>query len=640
MKPLPHSPPGRWGSLRRSRRSPSNSPSLAAERDLSAFLEMGAHSRKGGHQRGGETRAAVPLASYGSEFGRLSPRTRAQSAWSLRSTHSHKTAASYLSDDAAQAPGDEDGVTPTSDWNQQCDHNNNDNDQLHLGFITLSDRQRGEPPSTSATGSMSVVLETRTLVPELKVFENVSDKGNRSRHRDDVVISDLEGGLDGAGEQKVQNHSHVGEVDQFDSSSHREDDKGRAEKVVVWCVTGVCKAAGEAAGGTSAQPEKDQCRRDSQGGNQQISSVAGICQASEAQPANKKPVPISSQPVPVSRCDDLSPHASPPGWSPTKPEVTASDEGHVGETSRAEEASRNENKCETLMEPNHNQAGSTDGRETSSTNKSSTKNLRKTQATAMKPTTSSVNKAKPVRTLTSSESQDLRRVVPISRTGRNGPSMGKGAETPTSLSLKGSFRPRERPSTAPSSRRSSINKTPELKASGTSATPRHNQDFQRRQSIQKAPTKARAQPEEKMCRSTLRALTLAGDGSGGRGSVSAPATPLHKGTALPTSPLPGFARSTASSSFRRTSTILPPTGSPQSHSSPRSTAAPMGSLRVSTSRSSDVPNPKRPQSTRVRPKSPLPSTVASAKGHQRNDSVSDKSTRSRDSAKTPRAACR
>lgn len=798
MRPHPRSPLnnsqsplGHWGSLRRSRKSPSNSPSIAAERELSMFLEMGTHNHKVAQQRGvGEARTPLPLASHesGLRSPGLPPQTPAQSpkvtmcdfpqnqqpqvgqmapqtSWSLKNIHSCKTTVSYLSYEATQTPVDAMNntnkviVKPTSDSNQQFDHNNNGNDQLHLGFITLSDHEspsglRGKPTttnkadldfehSTAATGTMSVVLETCTLVSELKVFDKVTQTScNKVHHtshfhgchQDDIVITDLDKGLDKPSVQKVQNNSYIGNAEKFDmcsSLSQREEDKGRAEKVVVWCVTGVCEAAGELthAGDTNTQTEKDQCRSDNQGGNQQASSVAAKCTHSEPESANEKPVPvpISSQPVPVSRCEDLSLQVSSPRWCPTEPEsadeapaftTDASDESKEEEVSWGEEAegSTNEDKdVETLMEQatdhksqnkaassschmsseNTESASSTNGKaELSTSSKPSTKNRRttKTQPTGTKPTTanatSTVNKSKPIRTLTSSESQGMRRVVPISRTGRSVPSMGKRPENspghqqgsssttaPTSLtnsSLKSSsLRQRERPSTAPSSRRSSINKTPDpkdskdQKVSGTRASPREqNQEFQKRQNIQKASTKPKPQPEEKMCRSTLRALTLAGEGTGGRGSISAPATPLHRSTTTPSSPLPGFARSTASSSFRRTPTILTPPGPPHSDSFPKSspknttsstapkpgTPTPFiraGSVRVSTtSRSSDVLNPssslKRSQSTRIRPNSPLHSSMAPPKGHRRNDSgsCSDKSTHSRDSGKTTRPSWR
>ncbi|XP_026200233.1 FH2 domain-containing protein 1-like [Anabas testudineus] len=767
----PQSPPGRWGSLRRSRHSPSKSPSIAAERELSMFLEIASRDRKVAQQRGGgEARTALPKASrehppqtqaqspmvttcsfpqnQQPQMGEMAPQTSSsppKTSLSLKNTNSHKTTTSYLSYDAAQMPVDvmnttnEVTVKPTSDLNQQFDHNNNGKNEPDLVFSMLSDHQ--SPSSTmnksdldfehrtAATGAMSVVLEKCTLVPELKVFSKVPQTSlNKVHHtshlhgndQDDIVITDLEEeGVDKSSIQKTQTNSHSSS-----SLSQKEEDKGRAEKVVVWCVTGVCEAAGEPgnAGDTHMQTEKDQCRSDNQGGNQQASSVAANCTPSEPEPVNEKqvPVPISSQPVPVSRCDDLSLQVSSPGWCPTKPDsaneapaftTDASDEGKLeekdhgeGEDSTSEikdvetfmEQSTNhqsQNKAASCHEENTGSASSVDAKAKLSTSpKPSAKNLRTTKTpTGMKPSTingtSATNKSKPVRTLNSSESQGMRRVVPISRIGRAVSSLGKRPEnspgrhqgSSTTLTMSSlnsnSLRQRERPSTAPSSRRSSLQKTldpkdsKDLKVAGIWASAREqNKEFQNRPPVRKASIKPKPQPEEKMCRSTLRALTLAGEGGGGGGrgggSISAPATPLHKGTTHPSSPLPGFARSTASSSFRKTHTILIPPGPPHTDSSPKSspkkttspavpqpgTSPPFmrtGSLRASnTSRSLDVLNSSSPlkksQSIRVGPSSPLHNSVAPPKGHRRNDSgsFSDKSTHSRDSGKTTRPSWR
>lgn len=275
----------------------------------------------------------------------------------------------------------------------------------------------------------------------------------------------------------------------------------------------------------------------------------------------------------------------------------------------------------------------------------------------------------------------MRRVVPISRTSRGASSLVKRPEkppgqqrgssstaTPTASNLSStSVRRGEKPSTAPSSRRSSINKAPDPKDSkdqrvpGTQASAREkNQDLQRKPSVRKPLTKPKPPPEEKMCRSTLRALS-----QGGGGSVSAPVTPLHKAATPSSSPLPGFARSTASSSFRRTRTTLaPPAPSPHtgSDSSPKSSpkttssfAMPFtrtGSLRVpATSRSSDLLNPSsssssssplRSQSIRASTRSPVHNSPAPPKGHRRTNSgnFSDKSTHSRDSGKSTRPSWR
>ncbi|XP_022616854.1 FH2 domain-containing protein 1-like, partial [Seriola dumerili] len=732
--PLNNSVLGRSGSLRRSRNSPSSSPSLAAERELSTLLGMATSDPKVGQQRGGggAFRSASPKPSPQTlpqspgvttcsfpqnqqpQSGEIAPQTPS----SPPETNAHHTTTTYLSYAAPQTPADVVDPTkkPTSDSHQQSDHNNNNNGDDRLGF---SSRTRGEPPRTNkagravsgritcsdesfdcdATGGMSVVLETCTLVPELRVFDKVAtstgrDEGHHtSRHEDDVFITDLEE------EEEGEDESQTGNVEK--SGVGRDEEE---EPVIVWCVTGVCEAAGELAhtDNTHVRTDKDPCRTDNQGGNQPASSASANHTPSEPQPANEKPVPvpISSQPVPVSRCDDPSRQASSPRWRPAEPAsangapaltTDASEEGKEPANHREEaEGSTNDTRDE---ETRPEQSTDGRGRSNASTNrkaepatlsKPSTRNTltSKTRPAASKPnaTTSSAstaNKSRPVRTLTTSENQGMRRVVPISRTSRpeKPPAHHRGSSSsaaPASLTVSNpnsstSLRRGERPSTAPSSRRSSIHKdSKDQKISGP-----QNQDLQRKPSVRKPVTKPKPQPEEKMCRSTLRALAQAGGGSGG-GSISAPATPLHKAATPSSSPLPGFARSTASSSFRRTA--LPPhsphTGSDSSHkpspktttttSSSSSVAPPgnsspftrAGSVRVSTaSRSSDLLNPsssssssplRRSQSIRASPRSPLHDSLAPPKGHRRSDSgsFSDKSSHSRDSVKAARPSWR
>ncbi len=780
---------GRSGSLRRSRNSPSSSASFAAERELSTLLGMGTPDHRVAQQRGeGEARTAFLSASPKLRSPGLSPQTRLKSprvtTFSFpenqqpqadqiapqspssppKSAQSHTTA-TYLSYDATQTPvntinpTNEVTVKPTSDVNQQSDHNNNGKDQLGLGFVsqrTLSEHQtqsglRGElarmdkadqdfsdriacsdkkfEHNTVTTGNMSVVVEKCTLVPELKVFDNITGHNegshtSRLHHQDDVVITDLEDeGVDKSQVQKVQSHSKIENAEKSDahiseissSSSQREEEEGQEEKVIVWCVTGVCEAAEELThtDETHAQTEKDQCRSDNQGGSQQASSAPANRTPSEPQTPNEKPVPvpISSQPVPVSRCDDPSLPVTSPRWRPAEPAsaneapaVTADASEEAKEpASQGEEAGGSTNQrtdVEIVLEEstddrsttneNAETASSTNGKaEPATSSKPSTKSLptSKTRPAGMKPaasnTTSAADKGKPVRTLTNTENQGMRRVVPISRTSRGAPSLVKRSEKPpgnqrgssntaapaslTVSNLNGtSLRRGARPSTAPSSRRSSIQKTldpkdsKDQKVSGTQASAKEqNQDLQRKPSIRKPLTKPKPQPEEKMCRSTLRALSQAG---GGGGSVSAPATPLHKATIPSSSPLPSFARSTASSSFRRTHTTLAPPAPPRSphtgsDSSTKSfpkttTSSPFtrtGSLRVSTtSRSSDLLHPSssspltRSQSIRAPPRSPVHDSHAPPKGHRRNDSgtFSDKSTQSRDSGKSTKPSWR
>lgn len=799
-----HFPLGRSGSLRRSRNSPSSSPSVAAERELSMLLRMATPDHKVTQQRG-EEEARTAFQSASPESGLRSPGLSPQT-WprnlrvttfsfpqnqqsqagerasqtpssppktprSPKNSNAHRTTTTYLNNDATQTqvdtinPTNKVTVKPTSDLNQQSDHNNNGKDRLSLGFssqVTPSDHQtyfglRGEtstmndnaeksradqdfsgqivscdekPQPSAANSNMSVVLEKCTLVPELKVFDkNTHHSHLQGYHQDDMVITDMEEkGVDKSKVQEAQTNSHIGNTEKFgvlisdtsSSSSQREEEEGREDKVVVWCVTGVCEAAGEHThtDNTLEQTERNQCTSDNQGGNEKASSAPANRTPSEPQPANETPVPvpISSQPVPVSRCDDSPLTVSSKRWQPAEPAsssltITADaskdakepvNKGEEEEGSTSEERklepppeqsteSKNKTAHSHMTSENTEAAPSTNGKaEAATLSKPSTKNLAtsKTRLAGIKHTTPNTNKCKPVRTLTNSENQGMRRVVPISRTSRGPPSLGKHPEkppghrgssstaAPSSLNVANlnstSLRQGGRPSTAPPSQRSIIHKDPkdpkDQKVPGTQSSARE-QNQERKPSTQRPLMKPKPQPEEKMCRSTLRALNQAVEGSGGGGSLSAPATPLHKATIPSSSLLPGFARSTASSSFRRTHTTLTPphsahTGSdsspkssPKTSSSsvpPTSTSTPFtrtGSLRVSTpSKSSDLHNPpssassplRRTQSIRAAPRSPLHDSLAPPKGHRRNNSgsFSDKSTHSRDSGKATRPSWR
>uniref|UniRef100_A0A3Q1EQ68 FH2 domain containing 1 n=1 Tax=Acanthochromis polyacanthus TaxID=80966 RepID=A0A3Q1EQ68_9TELE len=575
----PNSSQGRSGSLRRSRNSP-----------------------------GRDMRTVFPSASP--EPGRTQPQKTSVGP----ETTNHAT--TYLRLNAAQTqpiasdPADEATVTPTSNQNQQSDHNNNTHNALG-GTLSSWTLER----SAALTQNMSVVVEKRMLVPQLRVFDDSSCSDDH--HQGNARSTDLEKTQQtGDAEKSAETES---------SSSQREEDE---DKVVVWCVTGVCEATAD----THSPPTNEEPSTN-QRGEQRVSCATANHMPSEPQPANEKPVPepISSQPVPSSRCDDASLPVSSSRWRPSEPAsvATASTEEGNETASQGEEA-----KGFT----NHD------------TRKKKTANENKKAASSSKPVTpnSSSPAGRSLRTLTDSEKQGMRRVVPISRTSRGAPplvrrpeippSNSRGSTPPTNLS-RASIRRGERPATAPSSRRSSINKAPDpkdpkdQKVPGAPVSSRdQNQDLHRKPSVRKPVIKTKPAPEEKMCRSTLRALTQGG------GSLSAPATPLHKTS----SALPGFARNTASSSFRRTSTTLttpPPPQLPHAASDSSAKSSPKtstsftrtGSLRVSSSKPSDLLMPSS--------SSPLRS-IRSSPHSGRKDSFSDKSTHSKDSGKPSRPSWR
>ncbi|KAM4536374.1 uncharacterized protein PAE49_021008 isoform 1-T2 [Odontesthes bonariensis] len=715
-----HSPRGRSWSQQRTRYSPSNSPSVAAERELSNLLEMSSDHKVVRQRGSGDARAAFPPAS--------SKQTLSKPPETPENTN--RTTADLSSDDAQTQMNvfnnaSKVTVEATSHSDQRADHSDSGNAQLGLGFSsqatllhpqTYSGSSRetdgtnnaGEVFSpqigctdekveltTATKGNMSVVLEKRTLVPELKAFDKVTALSSHQevrciRHpQQDLVITDLEGGAgDASQEQKVQNNSQETEneekpdVHDTRSSSQREENEEEEDKVIVWCVTGVCEAAGE-----SAQTDQDLCGGDGQGGKPKTSTASANQSPSEPQPASEKsvPLPISSQPVP---CKDSSLPASSPrmhqsasvGGAPASEEdQEPAGQGKEEEADQRSTAAPVPGATRVTSHQTTKDVSSSDGKaKPSPSSRLSTKNslTSKPRVSGVKP--SAPNRSKSVRTLTNSESQDLRRVVPITKTSRGAPPTHKQTERPSAQSRSSaktpvpsgptvsnlnsaSLRRGARPATAPSSRRSSTNRMPDSKEPKEQKAPgiqgfvqEQKQDSQRKPSIRKALTKPKTQTEEKMCLSKLRALNQGGGG----GSVSAPATPLHKAK-IPATPLPGFARSTASSSFRRSNTTLAPSLSPESspkdsfRSTPSTTASSAftrtGSLRVSASSKSPdllaVPSSsplRRSQSIRSPARSPLRNPPASPKGHRRNDSgsFSDKSNQSRDSGKSTKPSWR
>ncbi|XP_078138520.1 uncharacterized protein LOC139914981, partial [Centroberyx gerrardi] len=733
--------------------------------------------------RAGETAPQTPS----------SPSRTSGSPENIGNANTHHTTTAYLNQNATQTgvdaiePTSKVTVKPTSDPDQQpaqSDRNNNSTDQLGRDFSSQTDfdlrektakitetaeKSKAEPDSSGQiacsddeskpgvvnTNNMSVILEKRTLVPELQAFNKVAegllydDQNHRLQSQDDVVTTDLEEErMDKSQIEEAEESSRIGNFENSEegTSESRSASEGKDEKVVVWCVTGVCEAADELThtlthsegahtlphtrtDNTHEQIEKGQGRSNNQEGNKEASCIPANHTPSKPQLANEQPVPvpISSQPVPVSRCDYPSFPASSANRPPAEPAsanetpaltADASEEAkQLANQRREAEGSTNE---KTRLETLHKQSADEKSKNKTAprhaanerTEADSSANERRDLLTSSKPAAktlpskarpagfkpSTLNSAlpsrpQPVRTLTSSENQGMRRVVPISKPSRGAPSLGKRPEKPpghhqggssTSNPNNASLRRGEKPSTAPSSRRSSLHKDPkeskdlkDQKVSGVTGSARDQiQVLQRRPSVRKPAPKPKPPPEEKMCRSTLRALAQAGvGGGGGGGSISAPATPLHQVTTPASSTLPGFTRSTASSSFRRTHTTLAPPAAPHSphggsDSSPKtspkassssspgaSTFIRTGSLRVSKSSfllpssSSSSSSPllpaqdsplRRSHSIRAPPRSPLHDPLAPPKGHRRNDSggFSDKSAHSRDSGKASKPSWR
>lgn len=692
----PKSGPGspqvrRSGSFRRSRNSPSTSPSIAAERELSAFLGMTTLNSKIGleqeqkvpsasAQREAEVRAQSPRASRSAVFPDQQQQ-RGDTALRTDPTHpqtftqdTHHATTSYLSNNSSQAQCDmlspSNLEKPTSKVNQHSDHNNNGNNlpgyndvqpaesDLTEGLVKKVGEENSEDKlklGGATTSSMSVVLEKCSLVPQLKAFDIInkrpysSHRHHHGRDQNDLVVTNLDEPIEQI--QNEQNNNIEGcPVQILPSEKTEEKEEEREDKVIVWCVTGVCEIAADL-----THPENI----DSQTANEHRGS-------SPETPAqeNLVPAPISNQPVPsVSHFDDAPPPSAEPDDVPMP--TRGGSAGVADHKERIRVSTSKTREADAVKSVITGPKSSSSHRGTKPLPSARTMKespTSKTQLAGTKAANSATagNKSRAVRTLTTSENQGMRRVVPISRSSKGATSQVKHLEKPlgshrvstgttttttTSSSSSASHRRAERPSTAPSSRRSSFNKVldakdpKEPKVSGVRT---HNQDLRKPSSVRKPSARPVAKPEEKMCRSTLRALT---QGGGAGESISAPSTPLHK--AAGSSSLPGFARSTASFSFRRTQTAIPPSKATLDSSSkplhPKTTTtspvAPprrsrTGSLRVSQSShfknsSSSGPNTRLP-SSRVPAQSPHPDLLVIPKGHRRNDSgtLSDKSTHS------------
>ncbi|KAM9717523.1 uncharacterized protein ACNS7B_021176 [Menidia menidia] len=647
----------------RTRHSPSHSPSIAAERELSSLLGM---------RGAGDTNQTRPENMNQTNATYLN-QERAQ-------THSNIThnaikvpvqpssppnkVTGNITHNAIKVP-----VQPSSPPNKVPVNITHNAIQGPVQPSSPPDRTFGLRPGNSGRESdtkanVCVVLEKCSLVPELKAFDRCPyQDGRRVRQRmEDLEITDLEEEVQNnpketerkeedeeetqreKGEEETQREEDEEETQREEGEEETQREEGEEEtqreegleetqreegeeetqreegeedeeeeaKVIVWCVTGVCEASGENTEG---------------GGGHQGPHASSTNQSpGELRPEGERPGarPISSQPAP---CRDSSSPASSPGPRP------ASDAPGESANQGAEEEKALNDESAVLQhsekDRSRNKNKTTDGNAKPRTSsKLSAKNVlpSRPQLPGIKPptspsATSSANRPKSARPV--SEHQDLRRVLPLGR----GPASSHRPERPPPLNRSSAPPP-------PSSRRFTANKPPDLK--------QKDQREQRILGVQRRAPPPRPR-EEKICLSKLRSL---GSKPGSGGSVSAPVTPMHRTRAPPTpktpptttpptpapptpptcpappTPLPGFARNTASSSFRLS-------GSPKPSGFSRT-----GSLKAPPASPLITPpaQPRRPQGVMVAP----------PRGHRRNDSggLSDKSNQSRDSGKTTRPGWR
>uniref|UniRef100_A0A1A7XA73 FH2 domain containing 1 n=1 Tax=Iconisemion striatum TaxID=60296 RepID=A0A1A7XA73_9TELE len=601
LTPKSHlSPQGRSWNPQRTRNPPSSSAAAAAERELNSFLETSGDLRVPRQRNPARTTRLSP--EKVSAFSQVDPKPTS----SPPKTSSSRTDSSHISDvkTVSETVDNEDKLKSTSHLELQSDHNNTHQPKMDSSLQDLLLHQTSSCLSRRSGDHMSVVVEKCSLVPEFKAFSRTSPESRQNQIRPPSPQQDRTG-ITHLDEDHLKN---IPQDVRRSSSPQREE-----EQVIVWCVTGVCEAAGENTHTGTCQKENHQGSPTPPG-------------SSEPQPDWDKSEPISSQPA--SRCSDSSLLMSLPGRCPSEPESASPEPGLTAEEKEPKTEEVSEPKPDSRIQNKTGSKPTTE--EVSAEGKTKPGASSKQNPTpGIKPATSNRTgtSSRSVRSLTRSENHSMRRIVPITRSNRGAPSVIKHLKEPaaairtssrtstqTNSDLNGASVRRERSTTVPSSQRSKEPKD------HLAACREKNQDPQRRPSVRRALMKPRTQTEEKMCLSRLRSLTQGGGG----GSVSAPVTPLHKTQTPPSSTPPGFARNTASSSFRRTRTPFGSspssnTGSPKNSSSaPLSTLSRTSSLRVasSSSRSSSPLMTKK-----IRPP-PGPSPPSSSKDLRLNISRS------------------
>ncbi|XP_076584917.1 FH2 domain-containing protein 1 [Chaetodon auriga] len=290
------------------------------------------------------------------------------------------------------------------------------------------------------------------------------------------------------------------------------------------------------------------------------------------------------------------------------------------------------------------------------------------QRSSRKPThtKSKANKAakssggRSVRTLTSSESQGMRKVVPISKLTRTGSS--KRAEVHDSGESRRPLRDQSTPArgrtekTTRPLRHSSLPPDESKAQRGNSLTggvSRWARDSTpRKASIHKPSAKPlrnipKPAPEEKMCRSTMRALAQAQ--AQAQAAASSENSSSHTLTTKNTSDVPSFARNTVSSSSRTKKELGPPSVPSTPSRSPsllgRQTPVKQSRLSPTIQAAEERPqgtNLRRVQSVKAASRSAYrsetPPPPASREDIRKTNSFSEKSVPSRDSVTSSRSA--
>ncbi len=259
--------------------------------------------------------------------------------------------------------------------------------------------------------------------------------------------------------------------------------------------------------------------------------------------------------------------------------------------------------------------------------------------------------SRPTRNLTATETQNMRKVVPITRQNRSSKIMKKVEKPPghENIESRRPLRDQSMPARRgerqgrPARHSSLPPEDPRAQRGATPSSSRWARDLtQHRPPIKKTNPKpvrhiSKPAPEEKMCRSTMRALAQAQ--AQGTSEVSAPDSPNN--TLKSSSPLPSFARNTVASSSRSIKDMPSPavTGTP-SKSVARASSQRLPGGRTDSVSSGTLPRSedklggsiRRVQSVRASSRSIDTPPPQSGREHSlKSSSFSERSTQIRDS---------
>lgn len=622
LKPRPHSPQsplGRSGSIRRTRQSPV----AAADRQLHTFLEMTSDPAKFGSSK--------PISP--SWTGQRSP---AFSPSHVPSTPSQTS--KYFTSPVTHSPSN---IASNANLNTDTSGNNNRSPSPVNSSILHTDNNKNAVVNQETTAHTNTLLnvnvERHTLVQGLKAFDLVSAHasqddggvahGNKSPvNQTDLIVTDLEEESENA-EPLVLSDPPLRKATEkvggrslsSPQTAKKEDNQDTETKLSLETppIMPVIQVSGESGIALPTEDASSQSEKNQEGHHDVIDSVSS--HSPTASPTSES-ASMNEESVPTSTGDKQSESSESPCDSP--PSISTS--ANSSESHSADQAL----ESSTQSSAQSSKKASPEKAEVKGQSSSKSKPASKKATATKQPTT------RLVRTLTTSENQTMRRVVPITRSGSSATKKTDKSNAESSnhrLSVHRSTHPGD-DSKSPRGRelsQASVVRKPSIRKT----TPKPVR-----------PVVPKPPPEEKMCRSTMRALAQAAQAGGMPGatlrekSASAPQTPVRSpGSAAK---LPSFARNTVASTTRvaKRDTVSSGSNSPSANtaSTKSSPLARTASFRHPNNRVS----PEAPQSSirrvasiRASAKKPSGETLAPLRGHERKNSgsFSDKSGYSRDS---------